>query len=89
MPTRESYANAVWFRIGVLVYSLTQGFKRDLLPAVCQSWRLTTLRWKLFALPGKLVRHARTLVLKLAVPQRDLDFLAALRARCRLLFQTG
>lgn len=89
MPTGDSPANAVWFRIGVLVYNLIQGFKRDLLPVACQSFRLPTLRWKFFALPGKLVRHARTLVLKLAVPQRDLDSLSAVRAQCRLLFQPG
>ena len=89
MPTGESYANAVWFRIGVLVYNLIQGFKRDLLPGTWLSFRLPTLRWKIFALPGKFVRHARALVLKLAVPRRDLDFLNEVRTRCRLLFQPG
>jgi len=59
MPTGQSDANAVWFRIGVLRYNLLQVFKRDLLPAAWISFRLPTLRWTLFALPGKFVRPAR------------------------------
>lgn len=89
MPTGDTHANAVFFRIGVLVYNLVIGFKRDLLPASCQSWTLPTLRWKLFRMPGKLARHARALVMKLAVPLRDLEFLSGIRRQCRLLFGTG
>ena len=89
MPTGETYANAVWFRIGVLTYNLFIAFKREVLPAACQSWSLPTLRWKLFSMPGKIVRHARTLRLKLAVSVRDIAFLIEVRQRCRLLFETG
>ena len=89
MPTGETSANAVWFRIGVLTYNLMIAFKRELLPATCQSWSLPTLRWKLFSMPGKIVRHARRLLLKLSVPVRDLTFLLDVRQRCRLLFGTG
>lgn len=87
--TGESYTNADWFLIGRLVYNLIQGFKRDLLQPVCRASGSRRSDWKLFALPGKLVRHAREIVLKLAIPQHDLDLLSALRARCRLLFQSG
>ena len=83
------YANAVWFRIGVLTYNLFIAFKREVLPAACQSWSLPKLRWTLFSMPGKIVRHARTLRLKLAVSVRDIAFLIEVRQRCRLLFETG
>ncbi len=89
MPTGESDANAAGFRIGVLLCNLLQGFVRDLLPAAWISFRLPTLRWKLFALPGKFVRPARALILKLAVPRRYADFLNEIRARCGLLRQPG
>ena len=89
MPTGESDANAVWFRIGVLTYNLFIAFKREVLPAACQSWSLPKLRWTLFSMPGKIVRHARTLRLKLAVSVRDIAFLIGVRQRCRLLVETG
>jgi hypothetical protein len=89
MPTGESFSNAVFFRIGVLAYNLIIGFKRDLLPVACDSWTLPTLRWKLFGMPGKIVRHARGLTLKLAVSAKDLAFLSGIRMRCLQLCASG
>ena len=53
LPTGDLHANAVFFRIGVLAYNLFIGFKRDLLPASCQTWTLRTVRWRVFSLTGK------------------------------------
>ena len=86
LPTGDLHANAVWFRIGVLAYNLFLGFKRDLLPASCQSWTLPTVRWRIFSLAGRIVRHARSLVLKLAVDAASLNLLSRIRGQCRILF---
>ena len=86
MPTGDLHANAVFFRIGVLAYNLFIGFKRDLLPAFCRTWTLRTVRWRLFSLAGRIVRHARSLVLKLAVSRESLDFLTQIRGQCDALF---
>ena len=86
MPTGDLYANAVFFRIGVLAYNLFVGFKRDLLPASCRTWTLRTVRWKLFSMAGRIVRHARSLVLKLACSRESLDFLTQIRGQCDALF---
>lgn len=86
MPTGDLHANAVFFRIGVLAYNLFIGFRRDLLPAVCRTWTLRTMRWKLFSMAGRIVRHARTLVLRLAVDAWSLEFLSDIRGQCHALF---
>ena len=85
MPTGDLHANAVFFRIGVLAY-LFVGFKRDLLPASCRTWTLRIVRWKLFSMAGRIVRHARSLVLKLAVDANSLDLLSRIRGQCHALF---
>ncbi len=86
LPTGNLHANAVFFRIGVLAYNLFVGFKRDLLPAPCRTWTLRTVRWKVFSMAGRIVRHARSLVLKLAVNRESLDFLTLIRGQCDTLF---
>ena len=86
LPTGDLHANAVFFRIGVLAYNLFIGFKRDLFPAPCRTWTLRTVRWKVFSMAGRIVRHARSLVLKLAVNRESLDFLTLIRGQCDALF---
>jgi len=86
LPTGGLHANAVFFRIGVLAYNLFIGFKRDLLPASCQTWTLRTVRWRVFSLAGRIVRHARSLVLKLAIDPGSLEFLTRIRGQCHALF---
>ncbi len=89
MPTGDLHANAVFFRIGVLAYNLFVGFRRDLLPAACRSWTLPTVRWKLFSMAGRIVRHARSLILKLAVNAESLDLLTKIRGQCHALFNSA
>jgi len=86
LPTGDLHANAVFFRIGVLAYNLFIGFKRDLMPASCQTWTLRTVRWRVFSLAGRIVRHARSLVLKLAIDSGSLEFLTRIRGQCHALF---
>ena len=86
LPTGDLHANAVFFQIGVLAYNLFIGFKRDLLPASCRTWTLRTVRWKIFSMTGRIVRHARSLVLKLAVDAYSLDLLTRIRGQCHALF---
>ena len=89
LPTGDLHANAVFFRIGVLAYNLFIGFKRDLLPAFCRTWTLRTVRWKLFSMAGRIVRHARSLVLKLAIDTGSLGFLTQIRGQCHALFRSA
>jgi hypothetical protein len=45
-------------RIGVLAYSLFIGFKRLACPAAWASQTITTVRWRLGQVAGRILRHA-------------------------------
>ena len=67
MPCGESYANAVYFRIGVIAYNLFIGFKRLTCFSSWAHYTMATFRWKLIQIAGRVVRHAGKIILKLAV----------------------
>ncbi len=65
MPCGQFAANAMYFAIDMLVYNLAQLLKRRALLAGYRTATVATLRWKVYRLAGKLVRHARTWVLQI------------------------
>lgn len=82
MPCGQSHANAVYFRIGVIAYNLFVGFKRLACPASWVTYTISTVRWKLIQLAGRIVRHAGRVILKLATDADKIDLIHALRQRC-------
>jgi len=66
MPCGQFAANAAFFRIGVIAHNLFVLFKHSVLGEGWQRHKVATIRWRLFHLPGKLVRHAGAWVLKVA-----------------------
>lgn len=76
LPGGESWAHAVFFRIGVLVYNLFIGFKRLACPAAWASQTIATVRWKLVPVAGRMLRHAGPVVLRRVL---DADALAGWR----------
>ena len=82
MPCGQSHANAVYFRIGVIAYNLFLGFKRLACPEAWGRHTITTLRWKLVQIAGRIVRHAGQVVLKLAVEADLLALVCGIRLRC-------
>lgn len=82
MPCGESYANAVYFRIGVLAYNLFIGFKRLSCLGTWARHTMTTFRWKLVQVAGRIVRHAGRVVLKLAVDAEKFDLIQCIRGEC-------
>jgi len=72
MPCGQFAANAAFFRIGVIAHNLFVLFKRSALGDGWQRHKVATVRWRLFHLPGKVVRHAGALVLKVAAGFVDL-----------------
>lgn len=72
MPCGQFEANAAFFRIGVIAHNLFVLFKHSALGGNWQHHRVATVRWRLFHLPGKVVHHARTLILKIATEFVDL-----------------
>jgi hypothetical protein len=58
MPCGQKEAKALYFAIGVLAYNLAQLLKRRVLPEAYRTATVATLRWKVYRLAAKLVRHA-------------------------------
>lgn len=65
MPCGRFQSNAAWFRLNVITYNLLSAMKLTALPAQMRSWRPATLRFRLLNLAGRVVHHARGLLLKL------------------------
>ena len=83
MPCGQIQANAMFFAIGVLAYNLNLTLKADLLPESYRRCTIGTLRWQLYRMAGKLVRHGRRWILKVKTDSEKLAMLMAVRARCR------
>jgi hypothetical protein len=85
MPCGQKEANALYFAIGVLAYNLAQLLKRRVLPVAYRSATLATLRWKLYRLAGKLVRHARGVILQIKADTEKWLLLQSARLQCAWL----
>ncbi len=80
MPCGDQAANAAFFRIGILAYNLFVLFKM----ALPEEWRrhqVQTIRWRFYQAAGKVVDHARGLMLK--VRRVLFHLMEEVRARCR------
>jgi hypothetical protein len=82
MPCGESYANAVFFRIGVMAYNLFIGFKRLSCPESWGHHTIATFRWKMVQMAGRIVHHAGQVFLNLAADLKTLELFHQIRRRC-------
>jgi hypothetical protein len=82
MPCGQSHANAVYFRIGVIAYNLFVGFRRLACPEAWGRHTITTFRWKLVQIAGRIVHHAGQVILRLAVEADLLELVQGIRRRC-------
>jgi hypothetical protein len=81
MPCGQSYANAVFFRIGVIAYNLFIGFKRLACPESWMKHTIATFRWKMVQVAGRIVKHAGEVVLKLMIDLEKLELFQGIRKR--------
>lgn len=85
LPCGETYANAVFFRIGVIAYNLFQAMKLLSLPPRWRTSTIATVRWRLYQTAAKVVHHAHSAsggLLKLAAPGDKIKLLMQIRRRC-------
>ena len=83
LPSRLFGANAAWWAIAVLAFNLSSAMKRLVLGGEWGSKRLKAVRFALISLPGRVVRRARRLIIRLARGHPSYELL--LRARQRIL----
>ena len=83
LPSGLFGANAAWWAIAVLAFNLSSAMKRLALGGQWVSKRLKAVRFALIALPGRVMRHARKLIIRLARGHPSYELL--IRARQRIL----
>ena len=76
-PCQRFGANAAWFRIALLTNNVLVALKRIALPAELLDARPKRLRFEVFVHAGRLVQHARTVVLRLSGPLARVSCLLA------------
>ena len=81
MPCGQSYANAVFLRIGVIAYNLFIGFKRLACPESWMKQTIATFRWKMVQVAGRIVKHAGEVVLKLMIDLETLELFRGIRKK--------
>ena len=81
MPCGQSYANAVFFRIGVIAYNLFIGFKRLSCPGSWAKHTIATFRWKMVQVAGRIVKHAGEMILKLMIDLEKLEWFQGIRRK--------
>ena len=81
MPCGQTYANAVFFRIGILAYNLFIGFKRLSCPGSWMKQTIATFRWKIVQVAGRIVKHAGKTVLKLMTDLEKLELFKGIRRK--------
>lgn len=81
LPCGQSWANAVYFRIGVIAYNLFIGFKRLNCPASWGRHTIATFRWRMIQIAGRIVRHAGQVILKLSADAEKLALLLHIRKK--------
>lgn len=87
LPWGRFGANAAWWAIAVLAFNLNSAMKRLVLGKEWVSKRLKAVRFGFIALPGRVVRRARTLILRLAGEHPAYPLLVMARQRILALAQ--
>ena len=82
MPCGETQANAVFFRIGVIAYNLFQAMKLLSLPVWWRTATIATVRWRLYQVAGRLVYHARRILLKLSASIEKINLFRQVCDKC-------
>lgn len=80
MPSKYFGTNAAWLRLAAIAHNVMTALKRLALPAELLTARPKRLRFLIFNTPGRLVHHARRIVLRLATTAARLtEWLEALK----------
>jgi len=82
LPSKYFGVNAAWLRLAAISHNVLTALKRLPLPAELLTARPKRLRFLILHTPGRLVHHARKLVLRVAA---TLEWIAAWRNAIQLL----
>lgn len=83
VPCGQFDANCLYFTIGLFAYNLLQMLKLIGLPEEYHTKSVRTLRYQLLKLAGKVVFHARYMVVQIAAPLKNIELFTAAYYRLR------
>lgn len=81
LPSGRFGVNAAWGAIAVLAFNLNSAMKGLVLGKEWRNKRLKAVRFGIISLPGRVVRRARTLIIRLAGEHPSYELLLAVRQR--------
>ena len=87
LPSGRFGVNAAWWAIAVLAFNLNSAMKGLVLGQEWVSKRLKAVRFAFISLPGRVVRRARTLIIRLAGEHPAYPLLLMARQRVLALAQ--
>ena len=85
LPSGLFGANAAWWAMMILAHNLNAVMKRLVLGAGWQAKRMKALRFHLIAVAGRVIRHARRLIVRLAAGHPALALVCAVHRRIAAL----
>jgi Transposase DDE domain group 1 len=85
LPSAVFGANAAWWALAILAHNLNAAMKQLVLGKDWMSKRMKALRFHLLALPGRVISHARRLIIRLGCGAEALATIVAARQAIRAL----
>lgn len=89
LPSGFFGANAAWWQIMVLAFNLNVAMKRVVLGGNWVNRRMKAIRFWLINVPGRVLRHARSLVVRLVGGHASNEILLQARRRMVILWESG
>ena len=85
MPSGLFGANAAWWALTIMAHNLNATMKRLVLGKEWTAKRMKALRFRLISLPGRVISHARQLIIRLGAEARALETILKARQAIRAL----
>lgn len=89
LPSGLFGANAAWWQIMILAFNLNSAMKRLVLGGSWVNRRMKAIRFWLINVPGRVLRHARSLVVRLVGGHPSNEVLLQARRRTKILWESG
>jgi len=87
VPTGGYLANFAYFWHAVIAYNIMLIFKRYILQGEWMNKTISTLRKRLFTIPGRLVNHSGTMVMRIIEGFKEVELLNSLTPRLITFYQ--
>jgi hypothetical protein len=89
LPSGLFGANAAWWQIMILAFNLSSAMKRLVLGENWVNRRLKAIRFWLINVPGRVLKHARNLIVRLVGGHPSNEVLLEARRRMMILWESG